>query len=271
MMFVKDYKHKQTDSQIMNNHEMVQLRTDSLEDPEEGQLRDAMGVQSPRQKHEGRCKRCIRCIGFILLIIACLVIGLTLCFVEGVSGVYLFDKVDGRNRTSYYYPEPQELTARAWPHSTSRPMSCSDYYDPEHGDFGCCAIYDYRGLYNISWVRTIKDDMNGTNCPTYEHLIHNYIEYIHKYFTPLNCTEEECCTMNYAIDRSIRENGTFPIDRLDPHYNIEVPVSNSYYNCRPRNIIRAYENHYDNSTFGPLIIIILFISMFLCLHEALRD
>ena len=97
MVLVKDYKHKQTDSKIMNNHEMVQLRTDSLEDPEEGQLRDAMGVQSPRQKHEGRCKRCIRCIGFILLIIACLVIGLTLCFVEGVSGVYLFDKIDRRN------------------------------------------------------------------------------------------------------------------------------------------------------------------------------
>ena len=48
-----------------------------------------------------------------------------------------------------------------------------------------------------------KEDINGTNCPTYE-LINNYVEYINKYFAPINCTEFECCTMNYAIDRSVK-------------------------------------------------------------------
>ena len=262
----------------MSNHGMVQLRTDSLDtDPEEGKLRDALGVQSPRatgqvkryQCKKNKCNKISRCLGYLLLTIGCICLGLFLCFLEGVSGVYIFDKIDGRNRSSYYYPEPTELTARAWPHSTSRPMSCSDFYDPEHGDFGCCAIYDYRGLYNISWVRIRKDDINGTNCPTYEHLINNYVEYIKKYFTPINCTQFECCTMNYAIDRSIRENLTFPIDRHDPQYNIEVPVSNDYYTCRPRNVIRSYENYYEDPSFVPIIIIGIIMTLLYCLWKAI--
>ena len=112
--------------------------------------------------------------------------------------------------------------------------------------------------------------MNGTNCPTYEHLINNYVEYINKYFTPLNCSEVECCIMNYAIDRSIRENMTFPIDRHDPHYNIEVPVSNDYYTCRPRNVIRSYEDYYADPSFGPLIIIVIVIAMLYCIWKCIN-
>ena len=53
----------------MNNHDMVQLRSDSLDaDPEEGKLRDALGVQSPRatgqvkryQCKKNKCKKIFR-------------------------------------------------------------------------------------------------------------------------------------------------------------------------------------------------------------------
>ena len=76
--------------------------------------------------------------------------------------------------------------------------------------------------------------------------------------------------MNYAIDRSIRENMTFPIDRHDPHYNIEVPVSNGYYTCRPRNVIRSYENYYADPSFGPLIIIVIVIVMLYCIWKCIN-
>ena len=261
----------------MVNPEIVSLRNHSLDDGhdydsnEEGRLSNVDIQDPPRcHKHTKGCKNLIRYIALILLIIILIIIALFLCFLEGVSGVYLFDNLDERNRTSYYYPEPQELTARAWPHSTYRPMDCRDFYDPIHGDFGCCAIYDYRGLYNISWNRITKDDMDGKNCPTYKHLIKNYIEYINKYSTPLNCTEEDCCIMNYAIDRSIRENATFPINRNDPQYNIEIPVSNDYYDCRPRNIISAYENHYEGSSsilLCILLIIVLLAVSLQCIKE----
>ena len=259
----------------MNSQERVQLRKDSLDaDSEDNIIRDSMGVQSPRRHHvvgvpreeEGntRCKKCVRFVSTLFLTILALCLGLLLCYTEGVSGVYFFDWVDGRNRTSYYYPEATELTARAggaFPRSASMPRTCSDFYDPEHGDFGCCAIYDYRGSYNISWSRDLKEDENGTNCPTYEQLINNYVEYVNKYLSPVNCTEVECCTMNYAIDRSIRENLTFPENRLDPEYDIQVPVSRDYHTCRPLNVIMAYERYYQDPSSGPMFLIALIVAI----------
>ena len=62
----------------MRNSEMVQLRTDSLDtDPEEGKLRDALGVQSPRaagqvkryQCKNNKCNKICRCLGYLLLTI----------------------------------------------------------------------------------------------------------------------------------------------------------------------------------------------------------
>ena len=250
----------------MNSQERVQLRKDSLDaESEDNIIRDSMNVQSPRPwvvKGNTRCKKCVRCVSTLFLTILALGLGLLLCYTEGVSGVYFFDWVDGRNRTSYYYPEATELTARAggaFPRSASMTRTCSDFYDPEHGDFGCCAIYDYRGLYNISWSRDLKEDENGTNCPTYEQLINNYVEYVNKYLSPVNCTEVECCTMNYAIDRSIRENLTFPENRLDPEYDIQVPVSRDYYTCRPLNVIMAYERYYQDPSSGPMFLIALIL------------
>jgi hypothetical protein len=239
---------------------------DSLDgDNEDNFIRDSMGVQSPRPvKYGSRCKKCLGVLSTIFLIIVCIILAGFICFAEGVSGVYFFDWVDGRNRTSYYYPEATELTARsggAFPRSSSIPKRCSDFYDPEHGDFGCCAIYDYRGLYNISWSRDLKEDENGTNCPTYEQLINNYVEYVNKYLSPVNCTEVECCTMNYAIDRSIRENLTFPDNRLDPEFSIQVPVSRDYYTCRPLNVVMAYERYYRDPSSGPMFIIALIVAI----------
>ena len=76
--------------------------------------------------------------------------------------------------------------------------------------------------------------------------------------------------MNYAIDRAIRENLTFPIDRHDPQYNIEVPVSNDYYTCRPRNVIRAYENNYGDPSFVPAIIIGIIMILLYCLWKCIN-
>ena len=86
----------------MNSQESVQLRNDSLgEDSQENHLRDAIGVQSPRPwvvKGDPRCKKCVRCVYTLFLTILALGLGLLLCYTEGVSGVYFFDWVDGRNR-----------------------------------------------------------------------------------------------------------------------------------------------------------------------------
>ena len=252
------------------NTEMIQLRMDSLEDDHpENQLRDSMGIQSPRKKNE-RCfkKFCnhkiIRGIWFIILCCLFGIIGLSIAFAEGYSGVKLFEWIDG-NRSSY--PQARELTASAWPHSYSTPMSCSSSYNPGNGDYGCCSIYDRRGSYNISWNRILKDDKEGSNCPSYEHLIHNYVEYVHKYLSPINCSEVSCCKLNYRIDLSFRENGTFPRNPMDPDYDIEIPVSNNYYSCRPLKVIIAYQNHYKDPSMDDIIYIILIAIIIYVLYK----
>tara|TARA_B100001094_G_scaffold278523_1_gene288076 strand:+ start:22 stop:774 length:753 start_codon:yes stop_codon:yes gene_type:complete len=215
-------------------------------------------IEQPSSKNENKkIKVCCKIVMYIIFVILVLIIALSICFSEGYLGVKLFEKIDGK-----------EITARAWPHITyTRPMSCSDYYNPKNGDYGCCSVSDHRGTYNISWMRILKDDINGTNCPSYEKLINKYILYINEFFEPLNCTLKECCKVNYAIDNSIRRNHTLPQNRMDPRYEIEVPVNSNHDNCNIHRFIGAYEMYYENPKIGYGFLIIIFLIIILwCLE-----
>ena len=183
------------------NSERVQLRTDSLDDNygDDYQVRDDLNIQSPRGRRghshtriplsdpspieRVNTKNC--CNRKRILILFLSFVGLILCLILslefGLLGINFVDYMEADEEhmeSNTSYPEAIELTTSMSSRFRSGPHSCSDFYNPEHGDFGCCKIYDRRGSYNITWSRILKEDLNGSNCPTYEQLIHNYVEYL---------------------------------------------------------------------------------------------
>ena len=253
--------------------ERVQLRNDSLDDSNYGEdhgTRDSLNIQSPRPrvKINNCCNR--KCILVLFLSFVGLILCLILSLEIGLLGTNFVDYMEeGENMTSNTsYPEAIELTTSIHTRFNSNPHTCSDFYNPEDGDFGCCKIYDRRGSYNITWSRILKEDLNGSNCPTYEQLIHNYVDYVNEYLSPINCTELSCCKLNYRIDLSFRENGSFPRSNfMDPAYDIEIPVSSDYYSCRPLKVIIAYQNYYrDPSELGFILAFVLLL-LLLCLSQ----
>lgn len=273
------------------NSERVQLRTDSLDDNygDDHESRDSLNIQSPRGRRghshtriplsdpspiervntNNCCNRkrilvlFLSFVGLILCLILSFEIGLL-----GTNFVDYMEEGEEHMESNTSYPEAIELTTSMGSRFHSSPHTCSDFYNPEHGDFGCCKIYDHRGSYNITWDRILKEDLNGSNCPTYEQLIHNYVDYVNKYLSPINCTELSCCKLNYRIDLSFRENGSFPRGNfMDPAYDIEIPVSSDYYSCRPLKVIIAYQNYYRDPSEWGLILAFCILILILCLSQ----
>lgn len=62
--------------------------------------------------------------------------------------------------------------------------------------YGCCDVIDNNNnLHILSINRIHKHDENGSNCPTFNTLIHNYVEYIEEYYSEkiINCIYHKCC------------------------------------------------------------------------------
>lgn len=75
-------------------------------------------------------------------------------------------------------------------HHHHHKITCDDY------KYGCCEVSDNRGnTYTLSLHRIHKYDEYGTNCPTFNKLIHNYNDYIEEYYSDkiINCIHHKCC------------------------------------------------------------------------------
>ena len=211
---------------------------------------------SPRiiKSDNGRCPNTRKYLKYLILI------GIILYLV--IVSYEIFQGVVEPNE-----PQSHQLAARIYMHRI--PRRCSDFYDPKNGEYGCCSVFDRTGSHNISWSVIRKTDINGTNCPSLKTLVNKYIEYSEKYFNPVNCTIVNCCKVNYAIDRSMRNNYTIH-KFLDPRYEIEIPSVQLHYYCNIRSIIEAYESHYESPNIGIIGIVIIMLLILLCLAEINR-
>lgn len=93
--------------------------------------------------------------------------------------------------------------------------TCDDY------EYGCCEVIDNdNNKYTLSFNRIHKNDKNGTNCPTFNRLINNYIEYEEYYtYNIINCIYNKCCE-EYDI--------IIPLENCPSSYDIVNEFNNNY-------------------------------------------
>ena len=119
-----------------------------------------------------------------------------------------------------------------------------DYiYRPERNRYGCCEFKDnLNKIYTISETRNIKRDESGSNCPTYNNLIYDYIDYIETYPIYFHIERD-------IIEKCIINNITLPLKRehCPSTYTIKL----------------AYENYYI-SPYSDYICLGIIVSLFLC-------
>jgi len=119
-----------------------------------------------------------------------------------------------------------------------------DYiYRPESNRYGCCKFKDnLNKIYTISANRNIKRDESGSNCPTYNNLIYDYIDYIETYPIYFHIERD-------IIEKCIINNITLPLqmDHCPSTYTIKL----------------AYENYYI-SPYSDYICLGIIVSLFLC-------
>ena len=68
--------------------------------------------------------------------------------------------------------------------------TCQDF------EFGCCEVIDNKNKKHIlSLYRIVKNDEEGSNCPTFHTLLNKYIKYIREYYSDniVDCNVVECC------------------------------------------------------------------------------
>ena len=100
-----------------------------------------------------------------------------------------------------------------------------DYvYQPKYNRYGCCQFQDnLNKTYTISLYKNIKQDESGSNCPTYDHLIYNYIDYIEIYPIYFDIKED-------IVDNCIINNITLPFGKkhCPSTYTIKLAYENYY-------------------------------------------
>tara|TARA_B110000495_G_scaffold120809_1_gene104850 strand:- start:511 stop:1083 length:573 start_codon:yes stop_codon:yes gene_type:complete len=169
------------------------------------------------------CSRKCKAYSMIILLIVCLIVMLIVIS----FGNYKF----GSNKASLYLINHHD---------------CNDLdyvYKPNKNRYGCCQFKDYLNkTYTISMSTNIKRDESGSNCPTYNILIYNYIDYIETYPKYFN------------TDRDINENCIIN--------NITLPLEKGH--CPSTYTIKlAYENYYI-SPYSDYICLGIIVSLFLC-------
>ena len=169
------------------------------------------------------CSRKCKAYSMIILLIVCLIVMLIVIS----FGNYKL----GSNKASLYLINHHD---------------CNDLdyvYKPNKNRYGCCQFKDYLNkTYTISMSTNIKRDESGSNCPTYNILIYNYIDYIETYPKYFN------------TDRDINENCIIN--------NITLPLEKGH--CPSTYTIKlAYENYYI-SPYSDYICLGIIVSLFLC-------
>ena len=114
--------------------------------------------------------------------------------------------------------------------------TCDDY------KYGCCEVIDNNNIKHTLSVHKIhKHDEIGSNCPTLNTVIHNYVEYIEEYYSDkiINCKYNNCCE----------------------DYGITIPTK-----VCPSvlEIIRDYNIGYPNPDDPYIILIILMVILLMC-------
>jgi len=179
-------------------------------------------------KHEKHCSReCKLKISGSLII--------TILFITYLIVIIINYKFDSNNiAASLYYNRHHH-------HDCNE----KDYvYQPKYNRYGCCQFKDnLNKTYTISLFVKIKRDESGSNCPIYDHLIYNYIDYILTYPIYFDIKED-------IVDNCIINNITLPLDKK------HCPSTYT--------IKRAYENYYI-SPYSDLIYLGIFISILFCL------
>lgn len=124
-----------------------------------------------------------------------------------------------------------------------------DYvYQPKNNRYGCCQFKDnLNKTYTISLFVTIKRDESGSNCPTYDHLIYNYIDYIVTYPIYFDIKED-------IVDNCIINNITLPLDKK--HCPSTYTIQSAYENY--------YISPYSDLLFLGIVIAILFCFIICC-------
>jgi hypothetical protein len=224
----------------MSEYEGLNTTIESDDHDVENGIRDK--VQSPRVIVRGK-NHCNYCIGFSLFTAI-----LGVCALISVP-IYK----ETQTITNETLPSSSRLTARAggaWPrgfHSTYHKFHCYD------GGYDCCYIYA-KHTHKMSPEVVVGRDPSGSNCPSLVTLINNYNKYIDHYFTPKNCSEVECCTIDASRDLSVRYNETF----TDSLYEIKEEICPTI-----SQLIYKYELGYPNPNSDFIVIGVIF-SAFMC-------
>jgi len=181
------------------------------------------------EKKNRHCSRKCKAYSIIILLVVCLIVILIVISL----GNY---KLGSNNKASLYFNR----------HRRHHDCTNIDYiYRPESNRYGCCEFKDnLNKIYTISANRNIKRDESGSNCPTYNNLIYDYIDYIEAY------------PIYFHIDKDIILEEKCIINNITLH--LEKGHCPSTYTIK-----LAYENYYI-SPYSDYIFLGIIISLFLC-------
>tara|TARA_Y100001958_G_scaffold17555_1_gene10704 strand:- start:569 stop:1165 length:597 start_codon:yes stop_codon:yes gene_type:complete len=142
----------------------------------------------------------------------------------------------------YVYNEGIDISESVTFNSTESSYSkfyINNYYTKncDSYKYGCCDVIDNNNnIYILSINRIHKHDENGSNCPTFNKLVNNYVNYIYDYYSYkiINCIYHKCCDK----------------------YDIIIPVKK----CPSSNeIVKEFNNGYENPYIIMINIIIVYI------------
>jgi len=109
----------------------------------------------------------------------------------GIYWIFFWDMITININTNFDNINKNDLKARLpFHHHHHHKKTCDDY------EFGCCEVIDNKNKkHTLSLYRIVKHDEEGTNCPTFNTLIKNFIKYIKEYYSDLivDCNVVECC------------------------------------------------------------------------------
>tara|TARA_B100000902_G_scaffold182283_1_gene175071 strand:- start:637 stop:1260 length:624 start_codon:yes stop_codon:yes gene_type:complete len=106
----------------------------------------------------------------------------------GIYWIYFWNIITININTNFDNVEKNELTAHLPFHHHHK--TCDDF------KFGCCEVIDNKNKKHIlSLYRIVKNDEEGSNCPSFDTLINKYIKYIREYYSDsiVDCNTVECC------------------------------------------------------------------------------
>lgn len=158
------------------------------------------------------------CIIFILVI-------------YGIYWIYFWDMITISINTNFDNVDNNDLTAGLPFHRNHHHITCDDF------EYGCCEVIDNKNKkHTLSLHRIVKNDVEGSNCPSFNTLINKYIEYIKEYYSDLivDCNLTECCKKYDII--------------------IQTKKCPSSYE-----IVYEYNDDYSDPNIGLYILLILFI------------